>query len=212
MCPSRAFNAERKWWKDGVVYQIHPESFKDSNGDGVGDLPGITSKLDYIKSIGIDIVWICPMYDSPQFDMGYDISNYEDVYPPYGTLGGMDILMKGCHERGMRLILDIVINHTSHEHAWFKESRSSRTNSKRDWYIWRPAKYDKDGNRRPPNNWRGNFGGSVWQWDEGTEEYYPPPLLPGATGPQLGESHNSTGDLPIRPEVLARQGRRRLPN
>jgi len=172
MSPSRISTPDRKWWKDGVVYQIYPASFKDSNGDGTGDIPGVISKLDYIKSIGIDIVWLCPMYDSPQFDMGYDIANYEDVYPPYGTLADMGTLIQGCHERGMRLILDLVINHTSHEHAWFKESRSSKTNPKRDWYIWRPAKYDANGNRQPPNNWRGNFGGSVWQWDEATEEYY----------------------------------------
>lgn len=163
---------QRPWWKDGVVYQIYPASFKDSNGDGIGDIPGITQSLDYLKSLGIDIVWICPMYDSPQIDMGYDISDYENVYPPYGTLSDMEELIHECHKRGMRIILDLVINHTSDQHKWFKESRSSKDNPKRDWYIWRPAKYDEQGNPKPPNNWRSNFGGSVWEWDENTQEYY----------------------------------------
>ncbi|KAF2665206.1 glycoside hydrolase [Microthyrium microscopicum] len=163
---------DHPWWKEAVFYQIYPASYKDSNGDGVGDIPGIISKLDYIKGLGVDAIWICPMYDSPQVDMGYDISNYEDVYPPYGTLTDMEALIQGCHERGMKIIGDLVINHTSDQHAWFKESRSSKDNPKRDWYIWRPASYDVNGTRRPPNNWRGNFNGSVWEWDEGTQEYY----------------------------------------
>ena len=163
----------RKWWKHGVVYQIYPASFCDSNGDGMGDLAGITSKLDYIRDLGADIIWICPMYDSPQIDMGYDISNYEDVYRPYGTVEDMEVLIRETHARGMKIMLDLVINHTSDQHAWFKESRSSKDNPKRDWYIWKPAKYDADGNRRPPNNWRSNFGGgSAWEWDEQTQEYY----------------------------------------
>lgn len=160
------------WWKDGVVYQIYPASFKDLNGDGVGDIPGIISSLDYIKDLGVTTIWLCPMYDSPQFDMGYDISNYQSVYPPYGTVQDMETLIRACHERGLRIILDLVVNHTSHLHSWFQESRSSKTNPKRNWYIWRPAKYDENGNRKPPNNWRGNFGGSVWEWDEETQEYY----------------------------------------
>ncbi|TVY82805.1 Alpha-glucosidase [Lachnellula suecica] len=164
--------AKRTWWKDGVVYQIYPASYKDSNGDGMGDIPGIISKLDYIKDLGIDIVWLSPMYDSPQHDMGYDISNYEAVYPPYGTVADMEILVESCHSRGMRLILDLVVNHTSDEHEWFKESRSSKDNPKRDWYIWRPAKYSTDGTRMPPNNWRSFFSGSAWEWDENTQEYY----------------------------------------
>lgn len=162
---------ERKWWKDAVVYQIYPASFKDSNGDGIGDLNGILSELDYIRSIGVDTIWICPMYDSPQVDMGYDISDYENVYPPYGTVQDMEKLIAETHARGMKIILDLVINHTSNQHAWFKESRSSKTSPKRDWYIWRPARY-VDGVRKPPNNWLGNFGGSVWEWDEHTQEYY----------------------------------------
>lgn len=163
---------ERIWWKDGVVYQIYPASYKDSNGDGLGDIPGVISKIDYIKDLGIDIVWLSPMYESPQYDMGYDISDYESVYAPYGTVADVEALIDACHSRGMRLILDLVVNHTSDEHAWFKESRSSRTNSKRDWYIWRPAKYAADGTRMPPNNWRSFFSGSAWQWDEETQEYY----------------------------------------
>lgn len=163
----------RKWWKQAVIYQIYPASFCDSNGDGVGDLPGITSKLDYIHSLGADVIWICPMYDSPQVDMGYDICNYEDVYGPYGTLQDMETLIKETHARGMRVMLDLVVNHTSDQHAWFKESRSSRDSPKRDWYIWRPAKYSASGERMPPNNWRCIFGGgSAWQWDEPTQEYY----------------------------------------
>ncbi|KAJ6442295.1 glycoside hydrolase family 13 protein [Purpureocillium lavendulum] len=164
---------EKQWWKQAVVYQIYPASFCDSNGDGVGDLPGITSKLDYIASLGVDVIWICPMYDSPQVDMGYDISNYEDVYRPYGTVQDMETLIKETHARGMRIMLDLVINHTSDQHAWFKESRASKDSPKRDWYIWRPAKYSPSGERLPPNNWRSCFGGgSVWQWDELTQEYY----------------------------------------
>lgn len=163
----------KMWWKHGVIYQIYPASFCDSNGDGVGDLPGILSKLDYLKDLGVDIIWICPMYDSPQIDMGYDISDYESVYGPYGTVEDMEILIRETHARDMRIMLDLVINHTSDQHAWFKESRSSKDNPKRDWYIWKPAKYSSSGERLPPNNWRGNFGGgSVWQWDEHTEEYY----------------------------------------
>ncbi|KAL4876549.1 glycoside hydrolase superfamily [Aspergillus karnatakaensis] len=164
---------EKKWWKEAVIYQIYPASFCDSNGDGIGDLPGIISKLDYIASLGINVIWISPMYESPQVDMGYDISNYEEVYPPYGTLQDMETLIKETHTRGMRIMMDLVINHTSDQHAWFKESRSSKHNSKRDWYIWRPPRYSPSGTRLPPNNWRCNFGGgSAWEWDELTGEYY----------------------------------------
>ncbi|KAL5316639.1 hypothetical protein ACEPPN_015688 [Leptodophora sp. 'Broadleaf-Isolate-01'] len=163
----------KKWWKSSIVYQIYPASFKDSNGDGIGDIPGIISKLDYIADLGVNIIWVCPMYDSPQVDMGYDISNYEDVYPPYGTLADMELLTRESHARGMRVMLDLVINHTSDRHPWFVDSRSSRANPKRDWYIWRKARYGPDGQRYPPNNWRANFGGgSAWEWDPVTEEYY----------------------------------------
>ena len=152
---------EQKWWKHGTIYQIWPASYKDSNGDGVGDIPGILSKLDYIKSLGVDIIWLSPMYDSPQDDMGYDISDYNKVYPPYGTVEDVEKLINGAHERGMKLLLDLVINHTSSEHEWFKESRSSKTNPKRDWYIWKPPRYDEQGNRHPPNNWQSFFSESA---------------------------------------------------
>ncbi|KAF2014719.1 glycoside hydrolase family 13 protein [Aaosphaeria arxii CBS 175.79] len=161
------------WWKSAVVYQIYPASFKDSNDDGVGDLQGIISQLDYIRALGADVVWICPMYDSPQVDMGYDVRDYESVYAPYGTVADMERLIEEAHRREMRVVLDLVVNHTSDQHKWFQESRSSKDNPKRDWYIWRPATYDPvTGARKPPNNWLGNFGGSVWQWDDHTQEYY----------------------------------------
>lgn len=163
---------DQKWWKNSIIYQIYPASFKDSNDDGIGDLPGIISELDYIANLGVDAIWICPMYDSPQYDMGYDVSDYQKVYPPYGTVEDMQTLIDACHARGMRIILDLVVNHTSHEHQWFKESRASKTNPKRDWYVWRPAKYDANGKRCPPNNWRSIFGGPAWEWDETTQEYY----------------------------------------
>lgn len=160
------------WWKDASVFQIWPASYKDSNGDGVGDIPGIISTLDYVKNLGVDVVWLSPMYDSPQDDMGYDISDYESVYSKYGTLEDMDELISEIHSRGMKLILDLVINHTSTEHKWFEESRSSKTNPKRDWYIWKPPRYDENGNRQPPNNWGSYFSGSAWKYDEKTDEYY----------------------------------------
>ncbi|OQN96942.1 hypothetical protein B0A48_16916 [Cryoendolithus antarcticus] len=165
-------STQTPWWKDATVYQIYPASFKDSNNDGIGDLGGIIQSLDYIQSLGVDAIWVCPMYASPQIDMGYDISDYEAVYPPYGTMEDMDTLISEVHRRDMRIILDLVINHTSDQHEWFKQSRSSKDNPKRDWYMWRPAKYDADGTRHPPNNWRSNFGDSTWQWDELTQEYY----------------------------------------
>ncbi|EER30295.1 alpha-glucosidase [Candida tropicalis MYA-3404] len=160
------------WWKDATIYQIWPASYKDSNGDGIGDIPGIISELDYIKDLGVDIIWLSPMYKSPMEDMGYDISDYEDINPDFGTLQDMQNLIDGCHERGMKIICDLVINHTSADHEWFKESRSSLDNPKRDWYIWKKPKYDADGNRQPPNNWQSYFSGSAWEYDEPTGEYY----------------------------------------
>ncbi|PWY63035.1 glycoside hydrolase [Aspergillus heteromorphus CBS 117.55] len=132
------------WWKNATIYQIYPASFRDSNGDGIGDIGGIHSQLDYIQSLGVDAIWLCPMYDSPQHDMGYDISNYEAVYPPYGSVSDIEQLISACHARGLRILLDLVVNHTSDEHAWFQESRSSLSSAKRDWYIWRPARYDAE--------------------------------------------------------------------
>ncbi|EGW34728.1 alpha-glucosidase maltase [Spathaspora passalidarum NRRL Y-27907] len=163
---------DNTWWKDSTIYQIWPASYKDSNGDGVGDIPGIISTLDYLKDLGVDIIWLSPMYDSPQDDMGYDISDYQNIYPKYGTLEDMQNLIDGCHERDMKIICDLVINHTSSQHAWFKESRSSKTNAKRDWYIWKKPRYDESGNRLPPNNWMSHFSGSAWEFDELTQEYY----------------------------------------
>ncbi|KAK3374889.1 alpha-glucosidase [Podospora didyma] len=160
------------WWKHGVVYQIYPASFKDSNGDGLGDIPGILSKIDYLKTLGVDIIWVSPMFDSPQIDMGYDISDYEKVYPPYGTVKDMEDLIDACHSRGMKIILDLVINHTSDQHAWFQESRSSKDNPKRDWYIWKAPRYAEDGTRLPPTNWRSYFSGGTWEYDDLTGEYY----------------------------------------
>ncbi|CDU25219.1 probable alpha-glucosidase (maltase) [Sporisorium scitamineum] len=166
-------DARTFWFRDAVVYQIWPASYKDSNNDGIGDIQGIISTLDYVKSLGVNTIWLSPMYDSPQVDMGYDISDYQNVYPPYGTLQDMEELIHECHSRGIKLILDLVINHTSDQHVWFQESKSSKDNPKRDWYIWRPAKYDaKTGERRPPNNWRGALNQSAWTWDEATQEYY----------------------------------------
>lgn len=160
------------WWKETTVYQIYPSSFQDSNGDGIGDLPGITSRLDYIKSIGVDAVWLSPCFDSPQVDMGYDVSDYKNIYPAYGTMEDADELIKSVHERGLKILMDLVVNHTSDQHPWFKESRSSTDNSYRDWYIWRKPKYDSEGKRHPPNNWSAAFGGSAWTFDEATQEYY----------------------------------------
>ncbi|ORY88476.1 maltase [Leucosporidium creatinivorum] len=177
--PSAVVSPQPKWWKSAVVYQIYPASFCDSNGDGVGDINGITSKLDYLKGTGVTCIWVSPFFQSPQKDMGYDISDYKNVHEPYGTVADVERLIEGCHERGLKVIFDLVINHTSDQHHWFKESRSSKDSPKRDWYHWAPARYDADGNRQPPCNWRGAFGGSVWEWDETTEECeLPPPLHP----------------------------------
>ncbi|KAF1919872.1 glycoside hydrolase superfamily [Ampelomyces quisqualis] len=162
------------WWKEAVVYQVYPASFLDTNGDGWGDIPGITQKLDYLKDLGVDVVWSSPIYRSPQADMGYDIADYEDIDPSYGSLADVDKLISELKKRNMKLVMDLVVNHTSEEHAWFLDSRSSKTSSKRDWYIWKPAKYDAEGNRQPPNNWAQILGeaNSAWTWDEKTQEYY----------------------------------------
>ncbi|KAF5565578.1 alpha-glucosidase [Fusarium napiforme] len=163
---------KQPWWKAASFYQVYPASFKDSNNDGWGDLPGLISKLDYLNDLGIDVVWVSPIFESPQKDMGYDVSDYQKIYEPYGSVEDVDILVKECHARGLKIILDLVVNHTSIEHEWFKESRSSKDNPKRDWYIWKPARYDENGVRYPPTNWRGYFACSTWTWDEHTQEYY----------------------------------------
>ncbi|KAJ4152491.1 hypothetical protein NW754_004287 [Fusarium falciforme] len=169
---------DRQWWKELVVYQIYPASFLDSDADGLGDLPGIISKLDYIQSVGATAIWLSPIFKSPQHDMGYDVSDYRDIHRPYGTVEDVEALIQGCHERGIKVLLDLVVNHTSHEHEWFRESRSSRTSPKRDWYFWRDPKFDSDGTRQPPNNWASIFGGSAWTWDEPTGQYYLSLFLP----------------------------------
>ncbi|KAH8590773.1 glycoside hydrolase superfamily [Bisporella sp. PMI_857] len=163
---------KRAWWKESSVYQIYPASFKDSNSDGLGDIPGIISKLDYIKALGIDIVWVCPIYKSPQVDMGYDISDYRDIHAAYGTLQDVESLIQGCHDRGMKLLMDLVVNHTSDQHQWFREAKKGKDNPYRDFYIWKKPKYDADGKRRPPNNWGAVWGGSAWEYDEASDEYY----------------------------------------
>ena len=155
------------WWKESVVYQIYPRSFKDSNGDGIGDLRGIIQKLDYIKDLGVDVVWLCPVYKSPNDDNGYDISDYRDIMDEFGTLADWQELLDGMHQRGIKLIMDLVVNHSSDEHPWFVEARKSKDNPYRDYYIWHPGKDGKE-----PNNWASHFSGSAWQYDETTGEYY----------------------------------------
>jgi alpha-glucosidase len=156
------------WWQQAVFYQIYPRSFADSNNDGVGDLTGIRQQLDYLQWLGVDALWISPFFPSPMEDFGYDIVDYCDVDPVFGSLTDFDRLLAESHERGIRIVLDFVPNHTSTEHPWFKESRSSRSHPKRDWYIWRPGQ-PRGG---PPNNWQCYTGGSAWQWDAETEEFY----------------------------------------
>ena len=157
-----------KWWQRGIVYQIYPRSFMDSDGDGTGDLRGITSRLDYLEWLGVDAIWISPIFPSPMADFGYDVSNYVDIEPVFGTLSDFDDLLKSAHQRNLRVLLDFVPNHTSDQHPWFLESRSSRTSPRRDWYIWRDPSPDGG----PPNNWLSSFGGSGWTWDESTRQYY----------------------------------------
>ncbi len=156
------------WWQRGIIYQIYPRSFMDGNGDGIGDLPGIIGRLDYLVELGIDAIWLSPIYPSPMADFGYDVSDFNAIHPIFGTLEVFDRLVAEAHRRGLKLIIDFVPNHSSDRHPWFRESRSSRDNPRRDWYIWRdPA---PDGG--PPNNWLSHFGGGAWDWDEATGQYY----------------------------------------
>ncbi|HEX4319314.1 MAG TPA: alpha-glucosidase [Acidobacteriaceae bacterium] len=170
--PADANASGDTWWKHAVLYEIYPRSFQDSNGDGIGDINGITSRLDYLKDLGVDAIWITPMYPSPGIDYGYDISDYTAINPEYGTMADFDHMVAEAKSRGIRVIMDYVINHTSEQVSWFKESRSSRDNPKRDWYIWRDGKVGADGKMGPPNNWQSWFGHSAWTWDEGTKQYY----------------------------------------
>lgn len=156
------------WYDHAVIYEIYPRSFQDSNGDGIGDLNGITARLDYIKQLGVDGIWITPFFPSPNVDFGYDVSDYENVAPEYGTLADWDRLVKEANKRGIRILVDFVLNHTSDQHPWFKESRSSRNNPKRDWYIWKDGK----GPNEPPTHWTSIFGGYTWTWDAHTQQWY----------------------------------------
>lgn len=158
---------EKAWWKEAVVYQIYPRSFKDSNGDGIGDINGIRSMLSYIKDLGADVIWICPVFDSPNADNGYDIRDYKKILTEFGTMDDLDSLLNEIHGLGMKLIIDLVVNHTSDEHPWFIESRSALDSEKRDWYIWKDGKNGKE-----PNNWESIFSGSAWQYDQTTDQYY----------------------------------------
>jgi alpha-glucosidase len=156
------------WWQRGLIYQVYPRSFMDTNADGTGDLPGIASRLEYLQWLGVDAIWISPIYPSPMADFGYDVSNYTDIAPVFGTLADFDALVEAAHERGMRVILDYVPNHSSDQHPWFVASRSSRRDARRDWYIWRDGQPDGE----LPNNWLSSFGGSAWEWDPATAQYY----------------------------------------
>ena len=159
---------KRNWWKEAVAYQVYPRSFNDSNGDGIGDLPGLIEKLDYLENLGIDVIWLSPMYPSPNDDNGYDISDYKGIMSEFGTMDDFDQLLSNIHQREMKLILDLVVNHTSDEHPWFIESKSSKASAKRDWYIWADPKPDGS----EPNNWESIFNGSTWEFDESTKQYY----------------------------------------
>jgi alpha-glucosidase len=157
-----------QWWQSGIIYQVYPRSFQDSNGDGIGDLKGIIQRLDYLQWLEVSAIWISPVYPSPMADFGYDISDYKDIHPLFGSLQDFDELLQQAHARGLKVILDMVPNHTSDQHPWFLESKSSRDNPKRGWYIWKDAKADGS----PPNNWLSVFGGTAWEWDDTTGQYY----------------------------------------
>lgn len=158
---------DRCWWKHGVIYHIYVRSFFDSNGDGIGDLGGLTQKLDYLQELGVDGIWLSPIYKSPMLDFGYDITDYRNIDPTFGTFEDFKELINAAHERGIRIIMDMVMNHTSIEHPWFQASKSAETHPKRDWYIWKKGRKGA-----PPNNWKSTFGGSAWEWDEQTRQYY----------------------------------------
>lgn len=156
------------WWQTGVIYELYPRSFQDSNEDGVGDLPGIVRRLDYLQGLGVDAIWLTPIFRSPQRDFGYDMADYYRIHQPFGTMADFDHLLAEAHARGLKVILDLVPNHTSDQHPWFQASRSARDNPRRDWYIW----HDPRPNGGPPNNWLSLFGGSAWEFDKLTGQYY----------------------------------------
>jgi alpha-glucosidase len=157
-----------KWWQTEIIYQIYPRSFQDTDGDGIGDLDGITRRLGHLEDLGVDALWISPIFPSPMRDFGYDVSNYCDIDPRFGSLNTFDAMLAAAHARGLKVILDFVPNHTSDQHPWFQESRSTRLSPKREWYVWRDAKPDGS----PPNNWVSEFGGPAWTFDEQTGQYY----------------------------------------
>ena len=164
---------ERNWWRNAVFYEIYPRSFQDTNNDGIGDLKGITQHLDYLKELGVDAIWLTPIYPSPQVDFGYDISDYEAIDPKYGTMADFDRLIAEANKRHIRVLMDMVMNHTSDKHKWFLQSRSSRDNPYRDWYVWHDGKGETATDKgQPPNNWQSVFGHSAWEWDEKTRQYY----------------------------------------
>ena len=202
-----------QWWKSAVVYQIYPKSFADSDGDGVGDLGGIIARLDHLVRLGVDAVWLSPVYRSPLVDNGYDISDYQDIEPLFGSLEQMDELIAAAHDRGLAVIMDLVVNHTSDQHAWFEDSRSSRESDLRDFYWWRPPREGFVGGEpgAEPTNWGSFFSGSAWTWDEATGRVLPAHLRPRATRAQLGEPTAARGDL-LDDAVVARPWCRRLPD
>ena len=159
------------WWQTGIIYQIYPRSFQDTTGNGTGDLRGIIQRLDYLQGLGVQAIWLSPIFTSPMHDFGYDIADYTGIDPLFGSMADFDELLEQTHQRGMKLILDLVPNHSSDQHAWFQESRASRDNPKRDWYIWKDAK-GSGSDRQVPNNWQSVFGGTAWEWDEATQQYY----------------------------------------
>ncbi len=159
---------DRAWWKESIVYQIYPRSYQDSNGDGMGDIRGIINRLDHVQSLGVNVIWLSPVFQSPNDDNGYDVSDYCDIHPEFGTMADFDELLEGIHQRGMKLLIDLVFNHSSDEHAWFEEARQSKESPKRDYYIWKDPAADGG----PPNNWLSFFGGSAWELDEATGQYY----------------------------------------
>ena len=159
---------DRKWWQSSVVYQIYPRSFQDSNGDGIGDIPGITKRLPYIRELGADVIWLSPVYQSPNDDNGYDISDYQAINPEFGTMEDFDEMLRTAHSLGLKIVMDLVVNHTSDEHRWFKEALKGKDNPYRDYYIWRDPKENGDA----PNNWGSCFGGSAWKYDEASGQYF----------------------------------------
>ena len=160
----------KKWWQKAVFYQIYPRSFADSTNNGIGDLQGIIKRLGYLQELGIDAIWFSPFFASPQKDFGYDISDFKAINPEYGKMKDFEELLEKAHSLQIKIILDMVLNHTSDEHPWFLESRSSKINPKRDWYVWRKGR--EKNQSKPPNNWKAVIGGSAWEWDEYTQEYY----------------------------------------